>query len=112
MANLLPAEFIEYAKSIIASIFFGSNYFFYCSSAEYGAERVFPYKLFCDSDIKDRCVTHNNDFIFYADDDHLSSEGSKLVSELAVDQMVTSLMMARRSLMSDLKLDYIYAVLF
>ena len=35
---LLPSEFIEYAESILASLFFGSNFFFYFSTTEYGAD--------------------------------------------------------------------------
>jgi peptidoglycan/LPS O-acetylase OafA/YrhL len=36
--KLLPSEFIEYAESILASLFFGSNFFFYFSTTEYGAD--------------------------------------------------------------------------
>ncbi len=36
--KLLPSDFIEYAESILASLFFGSNFFFYFSTTEYGAD--------------------------------------------------------------------------
>ena len=36
--KLLPSEFVEYAESILTSIFFGSNFFFYLSTTEYGAD--------------------------------------------------------------------------
>ena len=36
--KLLPSDFVEYAESILASLFFGSNFFFYFSTTEYGAE--------------------------------------------------------------------------
>lgn len=36
--KLLPADFVEYAESILASLFFGSNFFFYVSTTEYGAD--------------------------------------------------------------------------
>ena len=36
--KLLPSAFVEYAESILASLFFGSNFFFYFSAAEYGAD--------------------------------------------------------------------------
>ena len=36
--NLLPSDFVEYAESILASLFFGSNFFFYFSTTEYGAD--------------------------------------------------------------------------
>ena len=34
---LLPSDFVEYAKSILATLAFGSNFFFYFSTTEYGA---------------------------------------------------------------------------
>lgn len=36
--KLLPSDFIDYANSILASVFFGSNFFFYFSTTEYGAD--------------------------------------------------------------------------
>ena len=36
--RMLPGDFFEYAQSILASIFFGSNFFFYFSTIEYGAD--------------------------------------------------------------------------
>lgn len=36
--KLLPSDFVEYAESILASLFFGSNFFFYFSATEYGAD--------------------------------------------------------------------------
>jgi peptidoglycan/LPS O-acetylase OafA/YrhL len=36
--KLLPSDFVEYAESILASLFFGSNVFFYFSTTEYGAD--------------------------------------------------------------------------
>ena len=41
--------------------------------------RVYPHKLFCDKQIKDRCVANDKNNIFYRDDDHLSIQGSKFV---------------------------------
>ena len=39
--KLLPLDFVEYAESILASLFFGSNFFFYFSTTEYGADNAF-----------------------------------------------------------------------
>lgn len=36
--KLLPSELVEYAKSILSSLFFGSNFFFYFTTTQYGAE--------------------------------------------------------------------------
>jgi len=41
--------------------------------------RVYPHNLFCNTIVKDRCVANDEENIFYFDDDHLSSHGSKLV---------------------------------
>ena len=49
--------------------------------------RVYPHELFCDTQIKDRCVTHNNDDVFYADDDHPSAKGSEMIVELIMKQI-------------------------
>ena len=38
---LLPTSFVEFAKSIISSIAFGSNFFFYFSEIQYAAEDSF-----------------------------------------------------------------------
>ncbi|MDA7751494.1 SGNH hydrolase domain-containing protein, partial [Methylophilaceae bacterium] len=49
--------------------------------------RVYPHKLFCDNQIKGRCITHDDENIFYADDDHPSNEGAKLINNLIVNQL-------------------------
>lgn len=36
--RLLPLDFVEYAESILASLFFSSNFLFYFSTTEYGAD--------------------------------------------------------------------------
>jgi peptidoglycan/LPS O-acetylase OafA/YrhL len=36
--KLLPSDFVEYAESILASLLFASNFFFYFSTTEYGAD--------------------------------------------------------------------------
>ena len=49
--------------------------------------RVFPHKIFCDSLIKYRCVSHNDKKIFYSDDDHLSSKGAEMINSLIMDEI-------------------------
>ena len=49
--------------------------------------RVYPHTLFCDKQIKDRCVTHDNDDVFYADDDHPSAKGTEMIVELIMEQI-------------------------
>ena len=43
--------------------------------------RVYPHSYFCDKQIENRCVTHDDKNIFYSDDDHLSIQGSKFVTD-------------------------------
>ena len=49
--------------------------------------RVYPHKLLCDNQIKGRCITHDDENIFYADDDHPSNEGAKLINNLIIDKL-------------------------
>ena len=49
--------------------------------------RVYPHKLFCDTLIKDRCVTHNNKYLFYFDDNHLTLESSKMLNSLIMKEI-------------------------
>ena len=50
--------------------------------------RVYPHKLFCDNLIKTRCMTHNDEMIYYRDDDHLSLEGAKMVNNLIIKEII------------------------
>ena len=49
--------------------------------------RVYPHSYFCDKQIKDRCVANDKNNIFYRDDDHLSIQGSKLVSDVIMKEI-------------------------
>ncbi len=44
--------------------------------------RVYPHSLFCNTTIKDRCLTHDDENIFYEDDDHPSGESAKMIVDL------------------------------
>ncbi len=41
--------------------------------------RVYPHKVFCDKQIKNRCIANDEENIFYSDDDHLSIQGSNYI---------------------------------
>ncbi len=49
--------------------------------------RVYPHKIFCNTYVKKRCVTHTDKFIFYSDNFHLSKKGSELVSEFILERL-------------------------
>ena len=49
--------------------------------------RVYPHTLFCDNQIKDRCITHDNKDVFYKDDDHPSTKGAEMINELIMKKI-------------------------
>ncbi len=50
-----------------------------------GLYRVYPEEILCDRDVKDRCIVQKDGTALYADDNHLSSAGAKLVVEEIVE---------------------------
>ena len=50
-------------------------------------QRVFPHKLFCNTSIKNRCITHNEKDVFYYDDDHLSTKGAEMITDLIMKKL-------------------------
>ena len=49
--------------------------------------RVYPHKLFCNTTIKNRCVTHDDKNIFYTDDDHPSLKGAEMINDLIMKEI-------------------------
>ena len=49
--------------------------------------RVYPHTLFCDTTIKNRCVTHDDKNIFYFDDDHPSLKGAEIINDLIMKEI-------------------------
>lgn len=49
--------------------------------------RVYPHTLFCDNQIKGRCVTHSYNDVFYVDDDHPSAKGGEMIVELIMEKI-------------------------
>ena len=49
--------------------------------------RVYPHTLFCDSIIKERCVTHDDKDIFYNDNNHLSLKGAEMAANLVMEEI-------------------------
>jgi peptidoglycan/LPS O-acetylase OafA/YrhL len=43
--------------------------------------RVYPHKLFCDTIIKNRCIAHDKNNIYYHDNNHTSFKGTKLIND-------------------------------
>ena len=49
--------------------------------------RVYPHKLFCNSQIFEKCITHENNNLLFYDDDHLSLYGSIKLTELIEEKV-------------------------
>ena len=49
--------------------------------------RVYPHTLFCNTTIKDRCMTHDDKNIFYYDDDHPSIKGAEIINDLIIKEI-------------------------
>lgn len=49
--------------------------------------RVYPHTIFCNTFVRNRCVTQNKKEIFYSDDDHPSTSGVKLINELIMNKI-------------------------
>jgi peptidoglycan/LPS O-acetylase OafA/YrhL len=49
--------------------------------------RVYPHTLFCDTQIKGRCVTHDDDALYYIDNNHLSLVGASMVNDLILEKI-------------------------
>ena len=49
--------------------------------------RVYPHTLFCNTIIKDRCLTHDDKDIFYFDDNHPSLKGAEMINDLIMKEI-------------------------
>jgi len=49
--------------------------------------RVHPHNLVCDSLLKGRCVTHDENTILYSDDDHPSHHFASLINNLVIERI-------------------------
>ena len=50
-------------------------------------KRIYPHKLLCDNDVKNKCITHDNENIFYFDDDHPSNKGAEMINSLIIKKI-------------------------
>ena len=49
--------------------------------------RIYPEKLFCNTEIQGRCITHDLEVSFYRDDDHLSDYGARLLVNYLMSEL-------------------------
>ena len=48
---------------------------------------IFPHSLFCNNQIKGRCITHDLSDVFYYDDDRPSIKGSQMITKLILKKV-------------------------
>ena len=49
--------------------------------------RVYPHTLFCNTINYNKCISHDENNIFYADDNHPSLEGAELINDLIIKEI-------------------------
>lgn len=49
--------------------------------------RVYPHELLCNTEIRGRCVTHDEEHLYYADDDHPTSKGAEMINDLIIGEI-------------------------
>ena len=49
--------------------------------------RIYPHKIFCNTAIKNKCITHDDKSVFYRDAVHLTSKGANLVNKLIIKEV-------------------------
>lgn len=49
--------------------------------------RIYPHTSFCDTTINNRCITHDNENIFYIDNNHVSFKGSEMINNLIMKKI-------------------------
>jgi len=49
--------------------------------------RVYPHTLFCNTVIKNRCLTHDENHIFYKDHSHPSLKSAEMINDLIMKEI-------------------------
>jgi len=49
--------------------------------------RIYPEKIFCNSRLAGRCITHEDGEIFYRDDNHLSASGARRIARRVIEHV-------------------------
>ena len=98
LVNILPKKKDEIEKFLVPENYLTTSYSKFIEENNYifkildnikdkNIFRIYPHTLFCDTLVKDRCLTHDNKDIYYSDNNHLSLEGAKLVNELLIKKI-------------------------
>ena len=49
--------------------------------------KVYPHQLFCNTMIDQRCITHDDKHIYYADEHHPTFQGTTLINNLILEKI-------------------------
>ena len=71
ISNINFFEYLEKSKKIY-SLFDGINH--------KNLDKIYPYKRFCNTSLKNKCVGNSNNNIYFIDRSHLSKKGSELIN--------------------------------
>ncbi|MDA9085154.1 SGNH hydrolase domain-containing protein, partial [Candidatus Pelagibacter sp.] len=71
IVNISLAKYLKESKQVV-DLFDSMNH--------KNLYKIYPYKNFCNSYLKDKCIANTQDHIYYIDSLHLSKKGSELIS--------------------------------
>ncbi len=93
--NVLPKKINERKEYLVPKNYITTSYQVYKERTKSSFElfdsikgdniyRVYPHTIYCDTLIKDRCMTHDDKDIFYFDNNHPSPKGAEMINELII----------------------------
>jgi peptidoglycan/LPS O-acetylase OafA/YrhL len=96
--NKIPKNIYELQKYFTEKNYISINYNFYKdrtydsyqlldSIKNKNIIRLYPHKLFCNTVIQDRCVTHDDKNIFYGNSIHPSLKGAEMINDLIIKEI-------------------------
>ena len=96
LLNLLPKEIDKIDEYLVQKNFITTSYDVYKERSKSSFKlldsikgeniyRVYPHELFCNTIIENRCITHDEKNIFYADSNHPSVAGTIMINNLIED---------------------------
>ena len=98
LLNLIPKQVNLIKDYLVPKNYFTTSYEVYKNRNKSSFElldsiegnniyRVYPHTLFCNTIIKNRCLTHDDKNIFYSDDDHSSLKGAEMINDLIMKEI-------------------------
>ena len=96
--NLIPKKINSIENFLVPKNYITTSYKFYKDRTKSSFElldsinsdniyRVYPHTLFCNTIVKKRCLTHDNENVFYADGDHPSLKGAEMINDLIMKEI-------------------------